>query len=143
MREKNIYLIAIMIFASILISCGSKSDYDKRDITKENYVTNALSKEMYEIMFEKEPSEYEVHYRADNYLTVIDGAQDVIYFETFLVYERDEEGNLSKCKSVMVTEKELNQEYMEEYLQQAYGYDFEYTKPYENVYVHMEVIPIS
>lgn len=154
-NKKNIIIIATLIglimagvIAVILLleeneqnvtkSQEEKSSQDSEEFG--NVITHSFNPELYSILFEKEPYKYRVSYTADNYLATIEGEQDLIYFESFLVYEEDNEGNILNCKTVMITKPELNQKYMEDYLKDVYGQSYEYIKPFDNVYVHFEVI---
>lgn len=154
-NKKNIIIIATFIClivagvsAAMLLLKEKEEDVtnsQEEKLTQDsekfgNVLTDSFNPELYSILFEKSPYEYRVSYTADNYLTIIEGEQDLIYFESFLVYEEDNEGNILSCKTVMITKPELDQKYMEDYLKLAYGESYEYTKPYDNVYVNFEVI---
>lgn len=143
MMKKKIIILLVMFFACMCSSCANQSQDEETNQCIENecsYLTGTFTPELYDILFEKEPYEYEIKYSADYYLTMIEGHQDLIYYENFFIYEKDVDGNLTNCKTVMITKPELNQTYMEEYLIEAYGEDYKYEKPFENVYVHDEDI---
>ena len=144
MKIKNLCIGIIILSVGMLFACGKKEDneVEKSNAKNSNCITSAIAPELNGVMFDKEPSNYEIKYNADYFLTVMDGEQDTIYIETFFVYERDEDGKLSSCKTVMVTKPDLNQKYMKEYLELSYGENYEYSKPYDNVYVHYEEIEV-
>lgn len=144
MKKKILSIGLIMLSVGMLFACGKKAgnETEKNSENNANYITSAIAPELYSIMFEKEPSKYEISYDADYFLTEIDGENDTIYIETFFIYESDENGKLSSCKTVMVTKSDLNQKHMEEYLKMSYGENYVYSKPYDNVYVHFEKIEV-
>lgn len=138
-RMALLFIITLAICAGLSCACHSQ-ERNRTQVFEatEKYLTDVFEPKLHEILFDKEPYEYKVKYEADFYLTVIEGRQDVIYFETFFIYKEDDNGKMINCKTVMITKPELNQRYMEEYLFDVYGATYEYTKTFDNVYVHME-----
>lgn len=140
MKKRIIILEMFLVMIFTLCSCDKK---EKSDNTERNYITNAVAPEIYEIMYEGSPDDYEVRYRVENNLIDIDGVQEVVSYERFYIYEKDENGNFISCKSIMVTKPNSNHKHMEQYIKDVYGENFEYLKPYENVYVIEQEMPLS
>ena len=141
MMRKKAIIAAVIIWACMCSACTSQPQDAKTNQStedKSSYLTSTFAPELYDVLFEKELCKYEVNYSADYYFTMIEGQQDLIYYENFFVYEKDTTGKVINCKTVMITKPELNQTYMEEYLAVVCGADYKYEKPFKNVYVHVE-----
>lgn len=138
MKIKNVLLI--IFFAVIFcVESSCEKQEDSKDC-ENNYLKSTFNEELNKILFDDEPYKYRVSYNADYCLANVDGKQELIYLETFFVYEEDSYKNMLSCKTVIITEPNLRQEDMEEYIKDAYGDVYEYTKLFENVYVHNEVV---
>lgn len=139
MKKRIIILEIFLVMIFTLCSCDKK---EKSDNTEQNYIANAVAPEIYEIIYEDSLDDYEVRYCVENNLIDIDGVQEVVSYERFYIYEKDENGNYIRCKSIMVTKPNSNHKHMEQYIRDVYGENFEYFKPYDNVYVIEQEIPL-
>ena len=138
MRKRIVILGTFILMLCMFSSCDKKT---KSDNSEQNYISSAVAPEIQELIFENMNENCEVRYSEESDLIAVDGVQEFVIYEEFCVYERDENGNLIRFKSIMVTKPDSNQQHMEENIKLEYGENFEYLKPYDNVYVIEQEIP--
>lgn len=139
MRKRIVIIGTFLIMLLALCACDKKVDSDN---SEQNYISNAVAPEIQELIFENLNENCEVRYSEETDLIAVDGVQEFVIYEEFCIYERDENGNFIRCKSIMITKPDANQQHMEECIKSVYGENFEYLKPYDNVYVIEQEIPL-